>query len=81
MYTTDIFRDRLETALTLKYHRKLYVFCREVGITHTTLNAYRCGKANPPLPVFVRMALVLNVSLEWLSGVKRGGRKNGIQPQ
>ena len=62
------FPERLRMAVSRKYWRRFGAFCDEVGIHYQTLHAYMRGSAYPSLEVFVKMADVLNVSLDWLVG-------------
>lgn len=63
------FRDRLEEAI-FSSGKSLTEICREAGISRTNLWSYRFDGIMPQTMTLLRLAIVLNVSTDWLLGLK-----------
>ena len=69
------FGSRLDEAITMRgiTQRK---FAKMVGTSEVSISRYISGERNPKMPTAIKMADILNVSLDWLA-IDKSERKVG----
>lgn len=72
------FGEKLDEALTMR-HIKQREFAKAVGTSEVSISRYISDKRNPKINTAVKMANILNVSLDWLCGTNVEDKANSIK--
>ena len=65
----NIFKERLKYAMNCS-RVKTPELAEAIGAGQPTVSAYRCGICYPSLDKAMKIAKVLNVSMDWLCGLE-----------